>query len=595
MKFKFVVKKSIFALSLAGIFLALWWFYYLSPRPENIRFINPDLSTTDYSHSTISRHNTEGLYWLSFSTSSRWFNLNRLRLRTYGCMNSLSTSRGDWTLPSGDDQRCNNHNGFLLKNTSSFLAKNTEWFIAGSTTPWNDYGITMEKDWSEWPVVGGMIFLLTSLIIALRSKLPLQDIKERWIVAGLLCGAFLLRFWFVFIVSPIETTLFSDMMAYFNRGWEIDHGIYNLNQIFQPIGFTLWSLFIRKLGGFELLGWTQVFFSWGIVLLIFLMVRQRFGKIAGLASLIIASIHIPQAGFAAMHLSENIYGFLITWTLWLLLKTLKSEKLSSFFVVGLLLSLAFYFKGNHSFFIPALACWLIFRERPHFSKGIAKVSVLVIGCLTVTIPHLFWTNAHLGKPYFGPLAGALNFVEGKCPSKENQDSEGFRWMSPLFNVTGEKEFKQWPRPFTDQSYFWKEGFKCVQENPWILVTSIRYIYYLFLGNDLWPVVYTPLKNWYTPWSYFYNYAVLPLCLLGALVILRKREPCDQPFILMILTLFFTVWFFKSENRFRVPFDAILIIWSSVGFAWLMEGIKSIVLTSKQVPKSPKVVALPEEG
>lgn len=584
--------KFLFTLSLAGVLLALWWFHYLSPRPENIRFINPDLSTKEVAHSTVNRNQHEGLYWVSFSTRARWAPLSRLRMRTFGCVNSLNTSLGDWTLPSRDNQRCNNHHGFILRDTSASLAKNTDWYIAGITdNQWGEFGIVLEKDWSEFPLAAGMIFLLISLAIALYLKLPLNDVKEKSGVALILCGAFLLRFWLVFIVSPMETTLYSDMIGYFSRAWEIDHGIYNLNQIFQPIGFTLWSLAIRKLGGFELLSWTQVFFSWGIVLVIFLMVRERFGKLPGICSLIIASTHIPQAGFAAIHLAENIYAFLITLILWCLFKTLKNEKLSGFFIIGILLSLAFYFKGNHAFFIPTLALWLLIRERPQFSKGARKVFAMGLGCLTVSIPHLVWTNAHYQKPYLGPTAGALNFVEGKCPTKDNQDSEGNRWMSPLFGITGEREFKRWPRPFTDQSYFWNEGFKCVQNNPEVLITSARYIYYLFWGNHLWPLVHTALNSWYMPWSYFFYYGLLPLSLFGAIVVYRKRDSFDQATMLMMLTLFFTVWFFKSENRFRVPFDAILISWGSVGFAWLLESLKTIISSSKQISVRSKAVGL----
>lgn len=179
---------------------------------------------------------------------------------------------------------------------------------------------------------------------------------------------------------------------------------------------------------------------------------------------------------------------------WSLFKTLKNEKFSDYFFIGLFLSLAFYFKGNHSFFIPVLAFWLPYRERHYLIGGLRKVFAMGIGCLVITLVHLVWTNTHYQKPYLGPTAGALNFVEGKCPSKNNQDSQGSRWMSPLFNITGEKEYKKWPRPFTDQAYFWKEGLKCVQENPWVLVSSVRYIHYLFLGNPLWPIIHRLLKS-----------------------------------------------------------------------------------------------------
>ncbi|WP_374030232.1 ArnT family glycosyltransferase [Bdellovibrio bacteriovorus] len=372
------------------------------------------------------------------------------------------------------------------------------------------------------------------------------------------------------------------MGAYFHRSWEIGRGIYYIRQLFQPVGFTLWSLWIRDLGGFELFKWTQIFLSWGTVFLIFLIARNRFGNVAGIASLVLAGLHVPQAAFATFHMAETFYAFVITLTFYFALKALANKKLSYFFTVGFLLSLAFYFKGNHAYFIPLFALWLFYRERKSFSSGFKKVFVMGLGCLLVTTVHMAWTWQHYQKPFLGPMAGALNFVEGKCPSKDNIDSTGARWMSPLFGILNETTVKIWPRPFTDQSYFWNEGFKCVQENPFVLVESLRYIYYLFGGNDLWPIMTNATRSWYIPWEYFFHYGLLPLALLGALSLARKKDDFTEISALMMLSLFFTVWFFKSENRFRVPFDGILLVWGSVGVAWLAEQVKALVFKGTKI-------------
>ncbi|WP_413943560.1 glycosyltransferase family 39 protein [Bdellovibrio sp. HCB-162] len=585
---KFSPTNWFFVAGLCGILLTLLWFSFITPQPKNIRFIHPDLDSTDQAPSTVyHRPHQDGLYWLNFDTEPMLVAPKRLHLRTFNCVHQLSTSHGEWNFPSNQNIVCNNKDGVVLRNTASILSQPTTWYIAGSTSGGN-YGVILDVDWTEWPFALGLTVLMISLGLAVYGKLPTMQNPERVAVMIFLAGAFFLRFWFVFIMSSPQMSLFSDMGMYFDRGWELDRGIYHTTQTFQPIGYTLLSLWVRHLGGFPLLNWLQVFLSWGVVFLIFLMVRERFGKIAGLISLLIASTHIPLAALASMHMAEMTYAFLITFTLWCLLKVLKRQTLTGFFIIGFLLAFAFYFKGNHAFFIPAFSLWLLYRDRKNLSAAFLKVSMLAVGCLIVMIPHVVWTGIHYDKPQLGPTAGALNFVEGKCPSKDNRDSRGARWMSPLFGVLGERTFKKWPRPFTDQAYFWKEGFKCIEENPAVLLSSFRYIYYLFAGNTLWPIAETPMKTWYYPWEIFFLYGLLPFALIGALSLSRKKDSFTEVAALMMLTLFFTVWFFKSENRFRVPFDAIIIVWSSAGLAWALEKVKVWVL------EKPKPSSLPLE-
>ncbi|WP_291515811.1 glycosyltransferase family 39 protein [Bdellovibrio sp. ArHS] len=568
-----MIKRTLFFLSsasLIGMVAGLAWIFYLSPRPYDISFIQPDMKIFNKAPATMNHRGTsEGLYWLSFKTPARTFALNKLILRTRNCIHSLSTDNKEWSEIS---KSCDNKKGLSLENTGQELAKDTQWHFAGSTRG-DLHGVILDKDWSEPKLAAGLLFFLLSLALFIFAVIPADDSVERGFVTFILIGAFLLRFWFVFIISPPELSLFSDMGAYFQRAWEISRHSFNVNQLFQPVGFTLWSQQIRDLGGFELFNWTQVFLSWGIVLFIYLMARERFGRLAGAVAVLFAAIHIPQAAMASMHLAENIYGFFLTMSLWVILRTLKTEKLSGYFLTGILLMLSFYFKGNHAFFIPIFSLWLLYQHRQNFFKGSLKVLVLGLGCMLVAAPHLAWTQMNYGKAFLGPTAGALNFVEGKCPSKDNQDSQGNRWMSPLFHVTGEKTFKQWPRPFTDQNYFWKEGFKCVAAEPMVLGTSLRYIYYLFGGNMLWPIGETPMRSLFLEWEKFFLFALLPFTLVGALVYARRKDDFSEVAALLMLSLFLTVWFFKSENRLRVPFDAVLIIWSAVGYAWALEKLK----------------------
>ncbi|XGC80604.1 ArnT family glycosyltransferase [Bdellovibrio bacteriovorus] len=552
---------------------SLLWLNYLTPKPENIRLINPNLSTTEKAHSTVSQSRTrDGLYWVSFETKGTLFALDSLKIRTISCVDSLTTSvLGEISLPNNSNERCRNFSGFILPNTSELLRNNNQWHFAGSSNG-NGMGVVLDKDWTEPKLIFGLVCLGVGLFFLLLGLLPKAQLSEKIFASILLLAAFFLRFYGVFIVSPPEMTIFSDMLAYFHRGWELTRNFYEDSQLFQPVGFTLWSLILRKLGGFDLLNWAQVFSSWGIVVLSFLISRKYFGKLAGFAALIIAGIHVPQIALASFHLAETTYAFLITFTLWLLVKNQQNPNLKNYFFIGALLSLAFYFKGNHAFFIPAFALWVLYKERQNFLHGFKKISIMGIGCALVVLPHLVWTGMKYSKPHLGPTAGALNFVEGKCPSKNNMDSTGTSWMSPLFVQTGENTFKKWPRPFTDQAYFWNEGFNCIKENPAVLLDSLRYVHYLFFDNELWPAMTSPVRDMMKLWNPLSAYFLLPFAVFGALVMARRKDAFTEIAALMMLTLFFTVWFFKSEMRFRIPFDSILFIWSSVGASWAIQHI-----------------------
>ena len=58
--------------------------------------------------------------------------------------------------------------------------------------------------------------------------------------------------------------------------------------------------------------------------------------------------------------------------------------------------------------------------------------------------------------------------------------------------------------------------------------------------------------------------ILPLMIIGLLVAFRHWDKPVMVPALLLLSLFIAVWLFKSELRFRVPFDAIIMIYAAVG-------------------------------
>jgi 4-amino-4-deoxy-L-arabinose transferase-like glycosyltransferase len=506
-----------------------------------------------------------GIFWLSLNNKAQVFAADRYIMRTRGCIDNIFINGKEIPLAQSI---CNNAAGTSIQRDFAQALKNdSEWHFSGRNfSP--HYGVLIDKDWQDPKVFSGLIFLGLLVALALYLKLPSLTRAEKFLAIAIFILAFYLRYYFIFVTSPPEMMIFSDMNAYFRRALDFSTGHYSASQIFQPIGFSIWSWLVRSLGNWELFNWVQLFLSWGTVYLIFLIALRHVGKLAAFAALTIASVHVPQIAFASLHLAETLYGFLLTLSLWWLLRITNKSKMWVYSLAGFLLVLSFYVKGTHSFFFPLFGLWILWKNRHDWRLVLRKNVAFALGCLVLIIPHMIWSQQALGKMAWAPRAGALNFIEGKCPWKDNIDSHGERWLSPLFVHLKETTVKKWNRPFSDDKYFWQQGFQCVKDRPMVLVESVRFIYYLAAGNPLWPTQSVDRDGWMDTWQNFFFYLLLPLTFLGILI----RKPQSAHFyemtLMLVLSLFISAWFFKSENRFRVPFDGILILWS----AWAAEYI-----------------------
>lgn len=556
-----------FGCCLALIGICLTWFYLLTPHWSFVSLTNSKMRTTQSTSPMIAlqENDQNGMFWISLKNRPQFISANEFILRTRGCVDNLTINSKE--IPFAEPL-CNSYAGITIKKDfAEAFHQESSWYFAGRNfSP--HYGAMIDKSWKDTKVLSGLIFIGLAIAFALFLKLPLQTRSEKLIAIAVFMFAFYLRYYFIFILSPPEMTIFSDMNAYFRRAMDFSTGIYSSSQIFQPIGFSIWSWLVRSLGNWELFNWMQLFLSWGTAYLVFLIALRHLGKIAAFAALLFASFHLPQITFASLHMAETLYGFLLTLSLWWILRIDAKSKLWTYTLAGFLFVLAFYVKGTHSFFFPLFGFWLLWRNRNDWRLLFRKYFAFALGCLLLIVPHMVWTKHALGKMAWAPRAGALNFIEGKCPWKDNIDSRGERWLSPLFVHLKETTVRKWNRPFSDDKYFWNQGLNCVQERPVVLLESVRYIYYLAAGNPLWPTQAIDRDGWMIPWQGFFFYLLLPLSLLGV----WYRRPQSSYFyemtLLLVLSLFISAWFFKSENRFRVPFDGILLLWS----AWAVEFI-----------------------
>lgn len=392
----------------------------------------------------------------------------------------------------------------------------------------------------------------------------------------------------VFSVHPMETALYSDMKDYIQRASQIGNEEYLLIHFFQPIGYSLWVWFWRDManGGWVLLKLTHVFLVAGSVYFGWQTARRLLPASGALLVLLLLTFHVQWWQMASFAMSETLYTFLLTAMLWFSVRWANECRTSDAILVGLLFGVGFYVKGSAVFFPPLLLCWSIWRvARNKLALRLAVKQLLIMGASALAVAMLHGTFSKLYYGQFKLEAGAtggLNFVEGKCRAKYHFDSVGGYWLSPLHAYLGEVEEKHWDVPFSDQQYYWREGWKCIQENPVVVLTSLRYIYYLFAGNPLWPAEQG--VTWYEVW---FALIIVPLFLVGLLKAARQWDAPVMVPALLLLSLLLLAWVFKSELRYRVPFDAIIMIYAVLGvrtsWCWFCQYLSP----GKQTPDSAR--------
>ena len=393
-------------------------------------------------------------------------------------------------------------------------------------------------------------------------------------------------------LHPLSDRLYSDMGNYAVIASDLLAGIWRPTHFFQPIGFSFIVLLFKR----TFTDWPQALAIYQSIIataslwFVWKSAERTFGPRVGLASLVIGAFHVQWLAFNLFALSENTFAFLLSVLLWVSLKVVDRGVVR---VVGCLGAGVHHgllgerhpcvpgttVRSGH----PALEGVGMARGDAHrpADRAVVAAGILLHGVLTYRTLGTFQMSAS---------AGGLNFVEGKCPVKDNTDARGHRWFSPLYMQLDMFEQKQWDRPFTDSAYFMREGLRCIQDDPFVLVQSLENIPFLFIGNFAWPANQLSVR----PLIRLYELFFAIFLIAGLVVWMRSCWPLDRNradvllvWAAPIAALFICVYVFKSEIRFRVPFDVYFIPMAVQGWR-LLAGISSQVTSHKAQGTSHKV-------
>jgi hypothetical protein len=364
---------------------------------------------------------------------------------------------------------------------------------------------------------------------------------------------FTLRMVYAFYGPLLNDQMWSDMKIYAYISDEIERGIWRETHFFQSIGYPLLITLLRKIiiPAALFLTVLQAACSCLTLFMMYKLTLASLGKKVALISLGVGALHLPWILYSNFALPETIFTSLLSVCAWLsfLIVTTAKPKLLNLSGFGLFFMMAFWLKGTHALWAPMfLGSLLIFQRKK------SLIPILVIGSVMAAglAAHGLLSHKKIGKIQLSASAGGLNFIEGKCPSKSNTDNLGYNWLSPLYYQLGLRQHKQWDRPFTESGYYLKEGLKCIQENPFVLLQSLESIPYLFYGNLMWPfnqksvAPYTRLHE-----LFFALFAVVGFC---TFLSTERNIRTLIIWLVPIASIFLTVYIFKSEIRYRVPFD-----------------------------------------
>jgi hypothetical protein len=119
----------------------------------------------------------------------------------------------------------------------------------------------------------------------------------------------------------------------------------------------------------------------------------------------------------------------------------------------------------------------------------------------------------------------------------------------------------------------KEGLKCIQRNPFVMIQSFEGIFFLFFGNTLWPANQTKMASEMRLYELYFGC----FCIIGLMVFMRffkyssnKKEEI-LVWLLPVFSVMLCVYIFKSEIRFRIPFDIWIIPLAVKGWCLLFKA------------------------
>jgi hypothetical protein len=276
----------------------------------------------------------------------------------------------------------------------------------------------------------------------------------------------------------------------------------------------------------------------------------------------------PTIIFSALLMAETWFAFFVAILFFRLIKHLQPWSNLQASIFGLLFLLGFFLKGTDMVFPAVVLVWALFQWKSKHHKFM-KPTLVFLGVITAgLLVHGGLTYLYDGTFRLTGDGGTVTFIEAFCDEKKIIDPSGYHSLSPLHAQLGEKAELHIGVSLHDSGGMAREALQCIKDHPLNLLKSIRYPYYFFQGNELWPANmghFRFLERWN---EIFFTFFIWPGLFIGFILAISNLNRPAGVWVLLPISAVLTCWVFKSELRFRVPFDGILVAMAILGWSWV---------------------------
>ena len=420
--------------------------------------------------------------------------------------------------------------------------------------------------------------------IYLLKKITIKDLLSFPVLLAL--GSFVLgvvwRYWIAFYIHPASQYLSqTDMAAYVKRAiqWFNPTRVPAITDAFHPPGTPFFLGFLHSIDPTWILAqYAQWLLSALVPLVLALIAYELFDNRVALVTLIVSSLYYPFIKYAGYFLSENPFIFCLVFSMWLLVRSLTVQEsfFSYFFALfsGLMFGISASFKPPGLVTAVLIGLLLIVYSWKYRSRRLLFIVLIgLIGLLQILVPLsmrcMKLSDGHfcLISNYSGNAVLMGHYGNLKLGTFYDQKRKvAYSYGTPGCHPHGCTQKLSFQFGCYESDKNLKEAWKWIRANPFeAIFYSVQHVFDLFTGNPLWPadaLFYQRLEEVYLwlfwvfillpvsfyIWQNFHSFAKLETSMLAGYILIL-------PLIGLMISVFCTI----GEVRYRIPFDAFLMI------------------------------------
>jgi 4-amino-4-deoxy-L-arabinose transferase-like glycosyltransferase len=291
-----------------------------------------------------------------------------------------------------------------------------------------------------------------------------------------------------------------------------------------------------------------------VVGLIYLLSKRIFNTKVALLSAIIATFYAYLIFYGATLVTETPFILFLLITLYLTYELQDNPSLWKWIAFGVALSVAVLLRMAVIFLVPILFIWLSWNNRKQLIYILIPVVIIILSILPFTIRNYqLWNRFLLLEAQFGHV-----FWNGNHPDS-NGDFHPYR----VFPIPDDVLVSQNDAEITNRLF--KMGVENVIENPGLFVSlTITRLREFF---KFWP---TQDSNAIANLLRVISFGLMwPFAVLGLWLVRAKWKMLIPILLFMFIhtSIYATSW---TMIRYRIPLDAVLIIFSAIAIIFLID-------------------------